>query len=72
MPDDETYRQLLRDAAQFAATQRWVTRQTIQRHVRVGFVTAGRLVLDLQDAGLIGPAGYAGRHPVLDEPAALV
>lgn len=64
MPDDDTYRAMLCDGARFAATRTWVGPSAVQRHVRVGFVTASRMVHDLQDAGIIGPPTATGRQPV--------
>jgi DNA segregation ATPase FtsK/SpoIIIE, S-DNA-T family len=37
----------------------------LQRRVYVGFAKAGRLLLLLEDYGIIVPADSPGRHPVL-------
>jgi Ftsk gamma domain len=54
MPDDETYRRLLLQAGEFAAARETVGASDVQRHVRVGFATAMRLLEDLRSDGVIG------------------
>lgn len=56
------YRDMLLDAARVAIGRQKVGPSLIQRHVRVGFATAGRLLILLEDAGVIGPVAAAGTH----------
>ncbi|MFC9974486.1 DNA translocase FtsK [Spirillospora sp. NPDC127200] len=60
-------KQLLLDAAGMVIEAQRVDQNWIQRHVRVGFVKAGRLLELLEDAGVIGPlpATRAGQRQVL-------
>jgi plasmid maintenance system antidote protein VapI len=65
MPDDETYQQLLREAEQFVATRETVGPSAVQRHVRVGFAKAARILGDLEASGKVSPADGCGRRRVL-------
>ncbi|MFI6518961.1 DNA translocase FtsK [Spirillospora sp. NPDC050679] len=58
---------LLLDAAGMVIEAQRVDQNWIQRHVRVGFVKAGRLLELLEEAGVIGPlpATRAGQRQVL-------
>ena len=53
MPDDETYQWLLLQAGEFAAAREVVGAGAVQRHLRVGFATAARLLDDLQADGVV-------------------
>lgn len=56
---------LLLDAARWVARAQVVRPDTIQRHVRVGFVKAVRLTLLLEQEGLIGPREGWGHKPLV-------
>jgi DNA segregation ATPase FtsK/SpoIIIE-like protein len=60
-------RQLLLDAAGKVIDAQRADQNWIQRHVRVGFAKAGRLLELLEDAGVIGavPASRSGQRQVL-------
>jgi len=60
MPDDEAYQRLLLQAGEFAAARETVGAGTVQRHLRVGFATAARLLGDLQADGVVSEPG--SRH----------
>jgi DNA segregation ATPase FtsK/SpoIIIE-like protein len=64
-PVDE---RLFADAKTYAAKRvgSYINAPLVQRHVRVGFATAARLIGELADAGLITAAGK-GRYTVLPE-----
>jgi hypothetical protein len=47
----------------------YITAPLVQRHVRVGFATAVRLIGELADAGLIAVSATKGRYTVLHVPA---
>jgi len=68
MPDDETYRRLLLQAGEFAATRKAVGPSTVQRHVRVGFATAARLLGDLIADGVVSEPDDRGRCRFLGTP----
>ena len=69
---------LLLDAARLVISRRtWsgrpfkvITQNTVQRHVRVGFVKAGRLLLLMEDFGIVSRSG-AGRFDCAIEAADL-
>ena len=58
---------LLRSAATALAGVRGnaVTTSSIQRRIRVGWVTAGQLTQAMQDARVLGERGPGGHYPVL-------
>ena len=68
MPDEETYQRLLLQAGEFAAARETVGASDVQRHVRVGFATAMRLIGDLQAGGVIGDSDGYGRWRFLGTP----
>ena len=68
MPDEETYRRLLLQAGEFAAARETVGVSAVQRHVRVGFATAARLLGDLAEAGVIGEPTGRGQWRFLGTP----
>lgn len=59
---------LLCDAVEVVTRFQRADKRLLQRRVVVGFAKAGRLLLLLEDYGIIGPPGFAGRHPVLVAP----
>ena len=50
---------MLCDAAEIVTRSQYATISLIQRRVRVGFATAGRLMILLEDYGICGP--YTGK-----------
>jgi hypothetical protein len=58
---------MLEDAARVVVNTQRAECWVIQRKAHVGFVKAGRLLLLLEEYGVIGPA-RGGRHPVLVPP----
>lgn len=60
MPDDETYQRLLLQVGELAAARGTVGVTAVQRHARVGFATAARLLEDLRAAGVIGEPDRSG------------
>lgn len=63
--DAGTDRSMLLDAARVAIGRPKVSPDMIQRRVRVGFAKAGRLLILLEEAGVIGPWAVGGSHDVL-------
>lgn len=68
MPDDETYRRLLLQAGEFAAGKEVTGPAAVQRHVRVGFAKAVRLLEDLHAAGVVTEADSRGHRRFLGTP----
>lgn len=68
MPDDETYRHLLRQTGEFAATRETVSPAAVQRHVRVGWARAVLLLEDLEAAGAVSEADERGFRRFLGTP----
>ena len=63
---------MLLDAAAVAVKVGSVSDMSIQRHIRVGFVKAGRLRLLLAQEGIIDPSrSGSGRHQSLVAPGGL-
>lgn len=56
---------LLCEAVEVVTRFQRADRSLLQRRAGVGYVKAGRLLLLLEDYGIIGPADTPGRHPVL-------
>jgi len=68
MPDEETYQRLLLQAGELAAARGTVGAGTVQRHLRVGFATAARLLEDLQAAGAVSGRDEHGVRQFLGTP----
>lgn len=63
---------LLCQAAEVVVQRQYATQNVLQRRVRVGFATAGRLLALLEEAGIIGASTAAGvSRDVLVTPAQL-
>lgn len=56
---------LLCDAVEVVTRFQRADKRMLERRVRVGFAKAGRLLLLLEDYGIIGSADAGGRHRVL-------
>ncbi len=65
---DETYQRLLLQAGEFAAARNTVDVSAVQRHLRVGFAKAARLLEDLQAAGVISERDERGVRHFLGTP----
>jgi DNA segregation ATPase FtsK/SpoIIIE-like protein len=72
MHDGDINPELLASATDYALrrSRGRVSAWSVQRHVRVGFATAVKLIAGLEAAGVIGPDDGRGWHAVLGEPAA--
>ncbi len=68
MPEDETYQRLLLQAGEFTASREFVGASAVQRHVRVGFAKAARLLEDLQAAGVVSEPDSRGFRRFLGTP----
>ena len=63
MPDASDYQRLLLQAGEFAAARKTVSASAVQRHVRVGFAKAARLLEDLRAGGVVtGPDDHWRYH----------
>lgn len=47
---------LLVEAAEYVITRQFAAQSSLQRNIRVGFAKAGRLLLLLEERGIVGPA----------------
>lgn len=65
MPDDETYKRLLRTTEEYVSTRQTVGPAAVQRAVRVGFAKAARLLEDLEAGGKVSAPDPTGRRRVL-------
>lgn len=63
-------RDLLLQAAALVIGRKFASKDLLQRRVRVGSVKAGRLLVLLEDAGVIAPARGSGSRTVLVHAAA--
>jgi hypothetical protein len=68
MPDDDTYRRLLLQAGEFAASRETVGAGHVQRRLRVGFATAARLLGDLHADGVVSEPDSRGLRRFLGTP----
>jgi len=56
---------LLRQAAQVVAESQKASTSYLQRHLRIGYNSAARLIEKLEEMGIISPADHVGRREVL-------
>jgi hypothetical protein len=68
MPDGEVYQRLLLQAGEFIAARKTAGASAVQRHVRVGFATAARLLEDLRAAGVVTGPDARGQWRFLGTP----